>query len=822
MCLLIAGCGADASSPADAAAGSFTPDAGGLDAGGLDAGALDAGACPVGQAHCGEACVDLKSSLAHCGACANACSSGEVCSSGACALTCSASLSLCSEGDGGAATCVDKAIDRSNCGACGASCAPGFICASGTCALSCAGSTVACDGVCIDPRRDSVHCGATAGCGFGGIGAAGSLCASGNLCGNGSCQVSCPGTQLNCGGACVDPATDIHYCGATGSCQGADDGTVCPEGNVCTNGVCALTCAGSQIKCGGRCIDPQSDRGYCGATGDCLGANDGNVCAAGNVCSAGLCTVSCPGAQINCGGTCVNPQTDRGFCGASADCQGSNDGNVCANGQVCSAGVCAVTCPGAQVDCNGTCVDPQTDRAYCGATGDCQGSNNGDACPAGQVCSSGSCAFSCPALQIECGGTCIDPATDRGFCGATGDCSLANNGNVCASGEVCSGGVCALSCAGNQIICGGACVNPLTDRGYCGATGDCLLSHIGSACADGEVCGAGVCAVSCPGTQIECGGRCVDPDTDRGYCGATGDCSVANNGDVCADGEVCSNGDCALSCASGLLQCGSTCVNPQTDRSFCGATGDCMGGNDGSMCASGEVCAAGICAVSCQMGLVNCGGSCISPASNPTYCGATLGCGVGGMGSAGTTCTSAQACVGGSCADLQTKTIFVTSGTWTAAGVAGLAGADAKCAAAATAGGRTGTFKAWLSDNSTSATSRLTHAAVPYVRVDGVVVADNWADLTDGSLDNAIDKNESGGAAPAGSVTCSFSGTANVWTGSYDSGSIFGVRTCTNWTSTAGAPLYGMAGSTAATDTNWGFACNAFCNGSGALYCLQQ
>ena len=38
-------------------------------------------------------------------------------------------------------------------------------------------------------------------------------------------QVSCPGSQVNCEGQCVDPSSDRGYCGAFGDCQGGDAGT---------------------------------------------------------------------------------------------------------------------------------------------------------------------------------------------------------------------------------------------------------------------------------------------------------------------------------------------------------------------------------------------------------------------------------------------------------------------------------------------------------------------------------------------------------------------------------------------------------------------
>ena len=74
------------------------------------------------------------------------------------------------------------------------------------------------------------------------------------------------------------------------------------------------------------------------------------------------------------------------------------------------------------------------------------------------------------------------------------------------------------------------------------------------------------------------------------------------------------------------------------------------------------------------------------------------------------------------------KTVFITSQTFTGA-LGGLEGADDKCNRAAAAAGLSGTFKAWLSTSSTGPADRFTRSEVPYVRTDGVSIADHWTDL---------------------------------------------------------------------------------------------
>src|SRR5262245_26873622 len=63
----------------------------------------------------------------------------------------------------------------------------------------------------------------------------------------------------------------------------------------------------------------------------------------------------------------------------------------------------------------------------------------------------------------------------------------------------------------------------------------------------------------------DCNGVCVNTGADVSNCGACGK--------ACAAGEVCSNGTCALSCQASLTNCSDLCVNTATDLANCGACG---------------------------------------------------------------------------------------------------------------------------------------------------------------------------------------------------------------------------------------------------------
>lgn len=329
-----------------------------------------------------------------------------------------------------------------------------------------------------------------------------------------------------------------------------------------------------------------SDRAFCGASGDCAGANDGTACAAGQVCSGGTCAVSCQSGLTDCAGTCSDVQSNNANCGAC--------GTACQAGQVCSGGQCRLSCQAGLVDCGGKCIDPMADRAFCGASGSCLGASDGTVCATGQVCSSGTCAASCQAGLVDCARTCVDPNRDPRYCGANLACGT---GQTCGSGFACDAGQCVLTCQAGLVDCGGRCVDPLTDRAYCGASGACTGAASGAVCAAGEVCSGGAGTANCPDGQVACGGRCVDPNYDPDYCGAGPACSGGNG---CVAGEACYQGVCHTLCAPGLVMCGGTCIDPLVDATFCGASGYCTGIEAGEVCAVGAICRTGACTPDCM------------------------------------------------------------------------------------------------------------------------------------------------------------------------------------------------------------------------------
>lgn len=206
-----------------------------------------------------------------------------------------------------------------------------------------------------------------------------------------------------CHGSCSALYKDAENCG------GCD--IACGPGLVCSQGVCATSCAPGLEKCGSSCVETFIDRDNCGACD--------HVCAAGEVCSKGSCTSTCVTGQKLCLANepyCADIASDNANCG---DC------NVhCPAKLYCVDGACSTSCGLEQTLCNDECVNLQSDAAHCGS---CT-----TFCVQGQHCIDGACA--CPEGQTACTGGCTDTSTDKNNCGA---CNQA-----CAG--TCEGGRCAI------------------------------------------------------------------------------------------------------------------------------------------------------------------------------------------------------------------------------------------------------------------------------------------------------------------------------------------------------------------------------------------
>jgi len=224
----------------------------------------------------------------------------------------------------------------------------------------------------------------------------------------------------------------------------------------------------------------------------------------------------------------------------------------------------------------------------------------------------------------------------------------------------------------------------------------------------------------------------------------------------------------------------------------------------GKVCATGETCIEG---------------ECRSEEVDPEQCLTSEGCGDEVLYLHGATTK---------------RRVFVTSKTMFGASIGGLTKADALCQKLADDAGLRGTYLAWLSTDKASPASRFKKDGPGWALVDGTLVANDWADLTDGSLQHAIDQTEKGASAPTTSA-CSETMTP-VWSQTTADGTFAyaGEPTasdpkwdCGDWTSVPGTSQnnWGDAG---ASDGGWTRLgnCNTFgvacTNNLAALYCFEQ
>ncbi|MFN8662453.1 MAG: hypothetical protein U0075_11215 [Thermomicrobiales bacterium] len=158
--------------------------------------------------------------------------------------------------------------------------------------------------------------------------------------------------------------------------------------------------------------------------------------------------------------------------------------------------------------------------------------------------------------------------------------------------------------------------------------------------------------------------------------------------------------------------------------------------------------------------------------------------------------------------------VFLTSTTQDG-NLGGLNGADAICQGLAASANLPGTYRAWLSDDAQSPSTRFSQSSGPYQLLDGVTIASSWADLTDGTLAAPITVAENGATFEDPGL--------RAWTNTLATGGGGGVlnKNCAGWTTNANGSD-GDEGQVTATNDNWTDFASGTCNNQFHLYCFQQ
>ncbi len=396
------------------------------------------------------------------------------------------------------------------------------------------------------------------------------------------------------------PQHDADSCLEWGSIQ------PCREGEICSNGTCAVGCADECTTAGAR---------QCGRTGvqscgnhdddTCLEWGPDMPCQPGETCSGGMCSVGCKDecstyGALRCDGSavrrCGNHDADA--------CLEWGDPVPCGVGETCSNGVCSTGCSHeCSTDGAGRCEGNGTQTCSNHDTDDCLEWGSTVPCGAGQTCSNGICSTGC---SHECTTKGARRCEGNGFqaCGSFDEDDCLEWGSVlpCRAGETCSNGNCSTTCADECSTVGAKRCEGSGVR-TCGDYDEDACLEWGSivACEQGT-CSNGVCSLECADECTTDGARRCEGNAAQ-KCGQfdADSCLEWSTPIPCPEGQTCSGGNCSTTCtdectASGARKCEGnsvqTCGNVDRDP--------CLEWGTPSACEAGQICSGGTCAVGCS------------------------------------------------------------------------------------------------------------------------------------------------------------------------------------------------------------------------------
>lgn len=170
-------------------------------------------------------------------------------------------------------------------------------------------------------------------------------------------------------------------------------------------------------------------------------------------------------------------------------------------------------------------------------------------------------------------------------------------------------------------------------------------------------------------------------------------------------------------------------------------------------------------------------------------------------------CGVREVCAVDTC--VSARRVFITS-TEYAGDFGGASQADILCQSHADSASLDGTWMAFVRDGSTPIT-RLEASTAPYHRLDGIRIADDWADLMDESIQAKLNVEETRGIYEG-----------KVWTGFRNvSGDGMGSN-CLDWTFNQPGGPYGGAGQSGQVDSRWDGHYIFGCQNEYRLYCIEQ
>ena len=376
-----------------------------------------------------------------------------------------------------------------------------------------------------------------------------------------------------------------------------------------------------------------------------------------------------------------------------------------------------------------------------------------------------------------------------------------------------------------EVVPTGSYVDALHER--CGngvVDTDIEECDAGDANADDAACTA-TCKVGFCGDGLVIDG--VEEWDDGEGNGPTASCSESCVAAVCGDGivqvdEECDLGEgnsddafgggCSLDCEI-IPGCGDGLLEPSLE--------ECDDGNQIDTDACTNACTNAVCGDGIvQEGVEGCDDANMIDTDACVACQPAF-CGDGIIQEGVEECDGAENCNG---ACVRDRLVFVTAethdGDFAGGGMlTGIEAADAFCRSRALAAGLdvNGTdFWAWLSDAETSPAQRFFQSAGRYVMPDGTVIAESWADLTDGELLAPLQVTEHGELVD----------TPLVWSNTgIDGAPAADPQSCDGWT-TSDFMVLGRFGIAQYSDARWtddvGPANPTGCPDAAHLYCFEQ
>lgn len=380
-------------------------------------------------------------------------------------------------------------------------CTSGDVCSNG----ACVGAQLVCAGTSCKPAK----CEAKTGKCIIETLADGSACSDGDAC---SDNDTCSGGNCKSGGAKVCPPSNnpcgIAFCDNKAGCSLAakpgnppcDDGDACTKDDHCAGADCESTSIGCDDK--NPCTTDSCNKLIgCVHQINAAPCSDGNLCTLFDVCKDGACA---SGELLSCNDnsacTIDSCDTKTGLCNYVASKNGivCDDLNGCTVGETCSNGKClggvAAVCDDKSICTTDSC-DKVTGKCVFAPVAEGAICNDNSACTSNDACAKGVCTGKATVCddKIACTTDTCNPIDGKCAFSKTPIGGACEDGNICTINDTC------------DVLgtCKAGIVNPCSDNNVC-TSDSCVLNACknvavsgfcedGNPCTGGEVCALGKC-----------------------------------------------------------------------------------------------------------------------------------------------------------------------------------------------------------------------------------------------------------------------------------------------------------------------------------------